>query len=94
MNWTDLAQLDDPDYPAPTMATIKRAMRLAADEPEPLRAVSDAHGGVVLEYADREGFDWMTIRVSADGPAERCSFVNGKLLKRETINEEQANDAR
>ena len=74
--------LDEDGLEVPSIETIRRANQIARRlDPmigvSELRGVPDAHGGIVLER--RCGNLFESIRVSADGTAERCVFDNGRL---------------
>lgn len=84
----DPSQLADEETQPPSRDTILRAILVArglsrADCPAPTRIVADAHGGIVFERYEGKLFE--SIRLSADGSAEYCTFVNARLVDREFL---------
>jgi len=84
----DPSQLEDDDTQPPSRETIALAISLARslslnDYAAPTRIVADAHGGIVFELHNRKLFE--SIRLSADGNAEYCAFVDAHLVERKPL---------
>ena len=84
----DPSQLEDDETQPPSRETIALAISWARslslqDYAAPTRIVADAHGGIVFELQDRKLFE--SIRLSADGSAEYCVFVDARLVDRKPL---------
>lgn len=84
----DPAQLEDDETQSPSKEIIALAIFLARslslqNYPAPTRIVADAHGGIVFELQDKRLLE--SIRLSADGSAEYCAFVDARLLDRKPL---------
>ena len=84
----DPSQLENEEIQPPSKSTIQLAIRLAVmlskpGFPAPTRIVADADGGIVFERQERNLFE--SIRLSADGSAEYCAFINARMVEREFV---------
>jgi len=84
----DPSQLDDDGTQSPSRELIARAIDLASllsreNYAAPTRIVPDAHGGIVFELQGNRLFE--SIRLSSDGSAEYCAFVDTHLVNRKPL---------
>jgi hypothetical protein len=84
----DPSQLEDDETQSPSRELIARAISLASllrrgNYAAPTRIVPDAHGGIVFELQGTRLFE--SIRLSAEGSAEYCEFVDNHLVNRRPL---------
>lgn len=84
----DPSQLEDDETQSPSKEIIAWAISLASllsreNYAAPTRIVPDAHGGIVFELQDKGLLE--SIRLSADGSAEYCAFVDARLVDRKPL---------
>ena len=89
LEWVrDPSRLDDDETRSPSREIISWAISLATSlsrqrYPAPTRIVADAHGGIVFELQDKRLLE--SIRLSADGSAEYCAFVDARFVDRKPL---------